>query len=94
MNKQKLREKLIESKAIADFDSKNPFVGIYFNDLYDIVCKDKLLYESLLEKSVQWFNGISELCSKLTSGNVSHLGATIRGTAIRAAEFIEKHKNQ
>lgn len=54
--------------------------------------KDKQ-YQELLEKSVQWFNDIAELCSKLTSGNVSHLGATIRGKAIRAAEFIEKHKN-
>lgn len=54
--------------------------------------KDKQ-YQELLEKSVQWFNDIAELCSKLTSGNVSHLGATIKGKAIRSAEFIEKHKN-
>ena len=61
-------------------------------DLYDIICKDKLLYESLLEKSVQQFSDIAELCSKLTSGNVSHLGVTIRDKAIRSAEFIHPTK--
>jgi hypothetical protein len=30
----------------------------------------------------------------LTTGNVSHLGATIRGKAIRSAEFLEKHKDE
>lgn len=54
--------------------------------------KDK--HQELLEKSIEWFNDIAELCSKITSGNVSHLGATIRGKAIRASEFIEKHKNE
>ena len=54
--------------------------------------KDGLSYETLLEKSVGWFKDIEEMCSRLTSGNVAHLGATIRGKAIRAAEFIEKHK--
>lgn len=49
-------------------------------------------YQELWEKSVLWFRDIAELCYRLTSGNVSHLGATIRGKAIRAAEFIEKHK--
>ena len=48
--------------------------------------------EELLEKAVEWFTDIEELCAKLTSGNVSHLGVTIRGKAIRAAEFINKHK--
>ena len=92
MTEDKLREKLVELKAFVDFDSKKPYVGIYFNDLYEIICKDKLLYESLLEKAAGWFKDIEEMCSKLTSGNVAHLGATIRGKAIRAAEFIEKHK--
>ena len=49
--------------------------------------------KDIKEKTIEWFNDIAELCSKLTSGNVSHLGTTIRGKAIRAAEFIEKHKN-
>ncbi len=43
------------------------------------------------EKIIQWFNDIAEMCSRLTTGNVSHLGATIKGKAIRAAEYIEKH---
>lgn len=47
--------------------------------------------EDIKEKTIEWFNDIAELCGKLTSGNVSHLAATIKGKAIRSAEFIEKH---
>lgn len=29
-------------------------------------------YESLLESAITWFDDIAEMCSKLTTGNVSH----------------------
>lgn len=45
------------------------------------------------DKAILWFNDIAEMCSKLTSGNVSHLAATIKGMAIRSAEYVEKHRN-
>lgn len=48
----------------------------------------------LIEKAVGWFKDIDDLCKRLTTGNVSHLGATIRGKAIRSAEFLEKHKDK
>lgn len=47
-------------------------------------------YESMLEKSIFWFEDIAEMCAKLTSGNVSHQGTSIRGKAIRSAEYIRK----
>ena len=47
-------------------------------------------YEGMLESAISWFEDIAEMCSKLTSGNVSHQGASIRGKAIRAAEYIKK----
>ena len=47
-------------------------------------------YEGMLESAISWFEDISEMCAKLTSGNVSHQGASIRGKAIRAAEHIKK----
>ena len=47
--------------------------------------------EDIKEKAIEWFNDIAEMCGKLTSGNVSHLAATVKGKAIRSAEFIEKH---
>lgn len=43
------------------------------------------------EKAIEWFSDIADMCGKLTSGNVSHLAATIKGKAIRCAEYIEKH---
>lgn len=43
--KSKLRDKLVDKKAIADLkaDDENAFVGIYYKDLYDIIVK--LFYE-------------------------------------------------
>ena len=35
--------------------------------------------KDIKEKAIEWFNDIAELCGKLTSGNVSHLAATIKG---------------
>lgn len=46
----------------------------------------------ILERTIVWLNDIADMCQRLTTGNVSHLGATIRGKAVRAAEFINKHK--
>lgn len=47
--------------------------------------------DDLLEKAIGWFHTIENDCLMLTSGNVSHQGATIRGRAIRCAEYIRKH---
>ena len=44
----------------------------------------------MLESAISWFEDIAEMCAKLTSGNVSHQGASIKGKAIRAAEYIKK----
>lgn len=47
-------------------------------------------YESMLERAITWFDDIADMCAKLTTGNVSHQGASIRGKAIRAAEYLKK----
>lgn len=39
---------------------------------------------------VFWFEDIEKLSSNLTSGNVSHQGATIRNKAIRCSKFIQE----
>lgn len=49
--------------------------------------------DDLLDKSIGWFNDIMNMCDRLTSGNVSHMGATIRGKAVRCAEYVRKHIN-
>jgi hypothetical protein len=41
--------------------------------------------EKLLKKAVGWFEDIAEMCSKLTSGNVAHQSATIRGLAFKVS---------
>lgn len=37
------------------------------------------------------FIGISEVCVKITSGNLAHHIATIKGMCTRNIEFIEKY---
>ena len=37
MNREELRRRLIEAKAVNDLDDEDPFVGIYFCDLCRIL---------------------------------------------------------
>jgi hypothetical protein len=44
------------------------------------------------EKAIRWFENIADECDKLTSGNVAHLSAQIKGMAIRSAEYLKKQE--
>lgn len=46
------------------------------------------------EKAIRWFENIADECDKLTSGNVAHLKAQIKGVAIRSAEYLTKHSQE
>ena len=39
--------------------------------------------------SIAGFEHIIQLCDRLTTGNVAHIKNTIKGSAIRALEFIQ-----
>ena len=58
--------------------------GIAMNQEY-------IIHKELKDMLVYWFEDIEELSSKLTSGNVSHQGATIRNKAIRCSKFIKEY---
>ncbi len=49
-------------------------------DLVDEICRLKANFENIVS-----------ICDKMTSGNVSHHIATIKGISLRNVEFIEKH---
>ena len=53
--------------------------------------KEYIIHKELKDMLVYWFEDIEELSSKLTSGNVSHQGATIRNKAIRCSNFIKEY---
>lgn len=42
------------------------------------------------EYAALWFDDVAEKTTRLTSGNVSHQGMTIKGLAKNSAEFLEK----
>lgn len=52
--------------------------------------QEYIIHKELKDMLVYWFEDIEELSSKLTSGNVSHQGATIRNKAIRCTTFIKE----
>lgn len=52
--------------------------------------QEYIIHKELKDMLVYWFEDIEELSSKLTSGNVSHQGATIRNKAIRCSKFIKE----
>lgn len=56
-----------------------------------IMKQEYIIDKELKDMFVSWFENIEEISSKLTSGNVSHQGATIRNKAIRCSKFIKEH---
>ena len=53
--------------------------------------KEYVITDELRDKIIKWFNNIAEEADALTTGNVSHKKAMIKGMAARSAEFVEKH---
>ena len=53
--------------------------------------KEYVITDELREKIIKWFNNIAEEADILTTGNVSHKKAMIKGMAARSAEFVERH---
>ncbi len=47
----------------------------------------------VLELARDWFESVIEKCSRLTTGNVSHMGATIQAFAKNCIEYIDIHFN-
>lgn len=50
-----------------------------------------IIHKKLKDMLISWFDNIEDVSSKLTSGNVSHQGPTIRNKAIRCSNFIKEH---
>lgn len=45
----------------------------------------------LKDKLVKYFASIEEMADELTTGNVAHKKAAIKGFAVRANEYLIKH---
>lgn len=52
--------------------------------------QEYIINKEFRDMLISWFENIEDTCSKLTSGNVSHQGATIRNKAIRCTTFIKE----
>lgn len=59
-------------------------------ELETIMNQEYIIDKELKDMLVFWFEDIEKLSSTLTSGNVSHQGATIRNKAIRCSKFIQE----
>ena len=53
--------------------------------------KEYVITDELRDKIIKWFNNIAEEADVLTTGNVSHKKAMIKGMAARSAEFVERY---
>lgn len=56
-----------------------------------MVMKGYVITDELRDNIIKWFNNIAEEADALTTGNVSHKKAMIKGMAARSAEFVERH---
>jgi len=50
--------------------------------------------KELVEKSINWFKQIAADIDCITTGNLSQCAPIVKGEAIRAYEFLEKHKEK
>lgn len=53
--------------------------------------KEYVITDELRDNIIKWFNNIAEEADCLTTGNVSHKKAMIKGMAARSDEFVEKY---
>lgn len=53
--------------------------------------KEYVITDELRDKIIKWFNNIAEEADVLTTGNISHKKAIIKGIAARSAEFVERY---
>lgn len=53
--------------------------------------QEYIIDKELKDMLVSWFENIEDVSNRLTSGNASHQGATIRNKAIRCSKFIQEH---
>ena len=53
--------------------------------------KEYVITDELRDKIIKWFNNISEEADVLTTANVSHKKAIIKGMAARSADFVERY---
>ena len=71
MEKEELRKRLINIKAIADYEKEDPFVGIFFEDLFELFEEyegQDLLYvcnktterteKRLIDKACEWLEPV------------------------------------
>ena len=52
--------------------------------------EEYVITDELRDYIIKWFKNIAEEADTLTTGNVSHNKAMIKGMAARSAEFVEK----
>ena len=52
--------------------------------------EEYVITNELRDKIIKWFKNIADEADSLTTGNVSHKKAMIKGMALRSAEFVEK----
>lgn len=50
-----------------------------------------VITDELRDNIIKWFKNIAKEADTLTTGNVSHKKAMIKGMAARSAEFVEKY---
>lgn len=53
--------------------------------------EEYVITDELRDNIIKWFNNIIKEADTLTTGNVSHKKAMIKGMAARSAEFVEKY---
>lgn len=80
-------------KCVAETDLTNTYLKAWKREVETALIAgakwDREQCKSQFLLLAEWFDDIAEKCAHLTSGNVSHNGAAIRGYAKNCSEYIK-----
>lgn len=93
-NHEAIADLIIKNKVEASRSDDREHPGVVFRFAFENPEREHLFEtdSQLLDRAIGWFGDVIEKSERLTSGNVSHQGATIRAFAKNCIEFLNRHR--
>lgn len=93
-NHEAIADLIIKNKVEASKSDDRERPGMVLRFAYENPEREHLFEtdSQLLDRAIGWLDDIAECSGKITSGNASHMGMTVKGKALRSIEFINKHR--
>ena len=93
-NHEAIADLIIKNKVEASKNDDRDNPGMVLRFAFENPEREHLFEtdSELLDRAIEWFGDVIEKSGRLTSGNVSHQGATIRAFAKNCIQFLTMHR--